>query len=176
VKRNGSERILNDDRDLIEAIRRSQTCLLEPMKPENCEAAWRSGFQRILDDLETHKTDKKGLPRSKTRIAVILPVGYRGGSLRGAKLLAQAVEAGSRQAGQDAEVVLAHLNDPASYPDEEFADLPPSILRRIAGGYLDRRKLAAPWSMQVLDRPLSSAAYLVPDDSIGSSWIAIYGS
>ena len=161
------ERILNDDRDLIDAVRRSQKCLLEPMKPENCEAAWRSGFKRILDELEKHKTDKSGLPEGKKRIAVILPVGYRGGSLRGAKLLAQAVEAGSRQAGQDVEVVLAHLNDPASYPDEEFADLPPSILRRTYNWrILGREEAFRAMVYAGLERPLTSANYIVPDDGI----------
>ena len=61
--------------------------------------------------------------RGKARIAVILPIAYRGGTFRGAKILAQAIELGGRQAGQDIEVILAHLDDPVRYPDDEFADL-----------------------------------------------------
>lgn len=161
------ERILNGDKDLIEAIRRSQTSLLKPMKPENCEAAWRSGFQRIRGELEKNKADKPIVTRSKTRIAVILPVVYRGGSLRGAKLLAQAIEAGARQAGQDVEVVLAHLNDPASYPDEEFADLPPSIMRRPYNWRILGQEAAyRAMTYAGLERPLAAANYLVPDDGI----------
>jgi hypothetical protein len=72
----------------------------------------------------------KKIIRGKARIAVILPHIYLGGTFRGAKLLAQAIELGSRQAGQDVEVVLAHLDDSARYPDDEFADLPATIKRR----------------------------------------------
>ena len=61
----------------------------------------------------------KKIIRGKSRIAVILPDVYQGGTFRGAKMLAQAIELGSRQAGQDVEVVLAHLDDSARYPDDE---------------------------------------------------------
>ncbi len=64
------------------------------------------------------------------RIAVIVPIGYRGGSLRGAKLLAEALWYGSRQAGEPAEIVLGHLNDSELYAETEFADFPSYISRR----------------------------------------------
>jgi glycosyltransferase involved in cell wall biosynthesis len=161
------ERILNDDWDLIEAIRISQVCLLEPMKPENCEAAWHEGFQRILAGLERAKASQKIAPIGKPRIAVIVPVAYRGGSLRGAKMLAQAIELGSRQAGQDAEVVLAHLDDPVSYPEEEFADLPATIKRRpYQWQLLKQDEACRAMAYAGLEQPMVSATYQVPDDGI----------
>jgi glycosyltransferase involved in cell wall biosynthesis len=161
------ERILNDDWDLIEAIRISQVCLLEPMKPENCEAAWHEGFQRILAGLERAKASQKIVPIGKPRIAVIVPIAYRGGSLRGAKMLAQAIELGSRQAGQDAEVVLAHLDDPVSYPEEEFADLPATIKRRpYQWQLLKQDEACRAMAYAGLEQPMVSATYQVPDDGI----------
>lgn len=126
------KRILADDWVLIEKIRASQAVLLEPMKPENCEPAWRDGFVRIVAELARWRGEQAARPavNMRKRVAVILPVGYRGGSLRGAIALAQAIHLGSRQRGEDAEVVFAHLDDPASYSDDVFSDLPVSINRR----------------------------------------------
>lgn len=124
------ERILNDDWQLIESIRQSQCVLLEPMKAENCQQAWRDGFQRILGELEISRSEQAQRHIKPKRIAVILPVGYRGGSLRGAKLLAQALFLGSRQFNEPVEVVFLHLDDEEMYPEEEFADLYPGIKRR----------------------------------------------
>ncbi|MES2536071.1 MAG: glycosyltransferase [Pseudomonadota bacterium] len=160
-------RILGDDRTLVADIRGSQMCLLEPMKPENCAAAWRAGFQRILGSLQKKAfAPPTGVPR-KSRIAVIVPVGYRGGSLRGAKLLALAIESGSRQAGQEAEVVLAHLDDPDCYRDNAFDDLPPSIKRRpYKWRIIGREEAQRAMAYAGLERPMESAHYQVPDDGI----------
>jgi glycosyltransferase involved in cell wall biosynthesis len=161
------ELILNDDWNLIEAIRKSQVCLLEPMKPENCEAAWREGFQHILARLKEAKASQSIASMGKIRIAVIVPVFYRGGCLRGAKMLAQAIELGSRQAGQDAEVVLAHLDDPVRYPDEEFLDLPATIKRRpYQWQLLKQDEACRAMAYAGLEQPMVSATYQVPDDGI----------
>lgn len=123
-------RILNDDWALINSIRQSQSILLEPMKPENCVQAWRDGFRHILAELEVSRAEQSKRRTKPKRIAIILPVEYRGGTLRGAKLLAQAIYQGSRQVNEAVEVVLLHLADAETYPDEEFADLFPGIKRR----------------------------------------------
>lgn len=129
--RNKIHRILNDDLALIEDIRKHQVRLLDLMRPENCEQAWRDGFKHILNELELAKAPRPAvIAKPRKRIAVIVPIGYRGGSLRGAKMLAHALWEGSRQANENADVVLAHLDEPATYPDEEFDDLHPAILRR----------------------------------------------
>lgn len=126
------ERILADDWRLIERIRNSQTVLLDPMTPENCEPAWREGFARIASELEAWHVQQAARPKAvrRQRVAVILPVGYRGGSLRGALALAKALYLGSRQWKEDADIVFVHLDDPVAYSDEEFEDLPNAISRR----------------------------------------------
>ena len=126
------KRILADDWGLIDRIRKSQVVLLDSMRPENCETAWRDGFARIESDLEAWRAEQAMRPQvsQRKRVAVILPVGYRGGTLRGAQALAKALYLGSRQWGEDADIVFLHLDDPATYSDEDFADLPDAVLRR----------------------------------------------
>jgi len=157
-------RILDDDRGLIDAIRKSQLKLLEPMKPENCIGAWQAGFRRILGSLRSDNVVP--LVRSH-RIAVIVPTGYRGGSLRGAKLLAQAIEAGGLQAGCKVEVVMGHLDDGEIYSEDEFADLPRSVRRRpfkwqVLPEDEARRALAYAGLPQDIEAP----HYQVPNDGI----------
>lgn len=131
-------RILEGDRKLIDSIRATQGVLLERMEADNLRQAWRDGLARIEADLQTARAERAeratlavALPaRKRPRIAVLLPIGYRGGTLRGAKLLAQALYLGSREAGEAADVVLLHLDDPALYPPEEFADLQRGVARR----------------------------------------------
>lgn len=126
------ERILNDDWELIERIRSSQTVLLEEMRAERCEPAWRDGFARIAEELTQWRAEQEQRPKivRRKRIAVILPVEYRGGTLRGAQVLARALHLGSRQWGEDADVVFFYPDDQAAYPASEFSGLSPEILRR----------------------------------------------
>lgn len=56
------------------------------------------------------------------RVAVMVPLAYRGGSLRAAKDLARMLQTGSRAAGADIEVVLACLSGFYDF-DREFADV-----------------------------------------------------
>ncbi|ABO51632.1 glycosyl transferase, group 1 [Desulforamulus reducens MI-1] len=162
------KKILNDDWSLIEEIRNSQTCLLEPMRPENCEGAWQEGFSRILEGLERSRKRLLTPDRRQYRIVVFIPVGYRGGSLRAAKLLAQAIDLGSRQASEPAEVILAHLDNPSLYPDEEFNDLPTNIKRRpFWWRVVDSKEAYRAMVYAGLDYlPMESASYQIPDDGI----------
>lgn len=164
------KRILADDRSLIERIRMSQVVLLEPMKPENCELAWREGFERIASDLEVWRHEQAVRPKitRRKRVAVILPVAYRGESLRGALALAKALYLGSRQWGEDADVVFVHLDDPATYPDDVFVDLQDNIARRA----FNWRILSAAESRRAMRyagfqgwEP-SHDNYMVPDDGM----------
>lgn len=128
--RNKIGRILNDDEKLIQRIRSSQQVLLEPMRAENCVDAWRVGFDRIVSELSSYRAEQQARPLAKRKkVAVVVPVEYRGGSLRGAKLMAQALYSGSRQWNEPVDVVLLHLDLPC-YNDEEFSDLDEYIQRR----------------------------------------------
>jgi glycosyltransferase involved in cell wall biosynthesis len=126
------ERILNDDMDLIHQIRSSQSVMLHAVASEDLELEWRTGLARILDELTASRSALAARPsiNRRKRIAVIVPIGYRGGTLRGAQLLAEAIFLGSRQAEEPVDVVLVHRDMPEYYPEEEFAGLPSEIARR----------------------------------------------
>lgn len=161
-------RILNDDWNLIKKIKESQIQLLDNMRPENCLDAWRNGFDKVLAYLgDVQAAPALIAPKKKKRIAVIVPVGYRGGSLRGAKLLAQALWAGSRQWKEDADIVFGHLDDSAIYSDEEFDDLHPEISRR-AFSWRDLDVAASRRAMAYAGHGCATAmsTTIVPDDGM----------
>lgn len=128
------ERILGNDRRLIDRILATQPILLEGMQPERCEPAWREGLQHLRESLDAcrQEHEERPLPTRRKRIAVCLPVAYGGGSLRAAVLLARALRLGSRQAGEECEIVLLHPDAPeyTLEADERFAGCPPDIRRR----------------------------------------------
>ncbi len=161
------KRVLDDDRQLIEQIRQSQSVLLEAMHPDNCFQAWQTGFTKILSKLEQSRSQIRPIILArKQRIAVLLPLGYRGGSLRGAKLLAEAIKLGSQQAGEDVEVVLGHLDLPELYEPADFADLLPDIkVRSFQWKTLsadESRRAVTYWGGE----SVIAQAYQVPDDGM----------
>jgi glycosyltransferase involved in cell wall biosynthesis len=173
------QRVLSGDRELISNIKQSQARLLEPMKSETCEVAWRAGLERITGG---PKLAWPELPRARTpkrRIAVIVPIKYRGGSLRGAKLLARAIATGSRMDGDDIEVVFGHLDDPACYPKEAFEDLPVSIKRRpYRWRIVPHDEAVRACAYAGLSGSLKDQTYQAPDDGISQFtdcdlWIVI---
>jgi glycosyltransferase involved in cell wall biosynthesis len=160
-------RILAGDQDLIGKIRASQPVLLEKMRPAGLESAWRAGLDRVLSELERSRVARPAVTR-RPRIGVVVPLNYRGGTLRSAKLLAEAIGRGSRQFSEDADVVFAY---PAEAKDEQTADrwdvgLPSFVSKRtIAWHVLD------PDSAQRAMRYAGHAGwvavaerYMVPDD------------
>ena len=161
-------RILDGDRRLIDAIRAGQHRMLELMKPENCVDAWGAGMTRVLDGLERARNTARPATPRKPRIAVILPIVYGGGTLNSTKQLAQALHLGSRQAGEAADIVFAHPEDAAAYPDSLFADLPPAIKRR---SFRWRRldpgaaRIAAAYAAPGLE-PTEPSSFLLPEDGI----------
>jgi glycosyltransferase involved in cell wall biosynthesis len=123
------KKILAGDASLIKSIRKTQATLLLAIKAENCAPIWQSNFRRVLDELEKNRREQEICPHRQTKIAVVIPVAYKGGTLRGAKLLAQAIYHGSAQAGEPSEVILLHL-DCDSYSDNDFSDLCHEVKRR----------------------------------------------
>ncbi|MGX9431737.1 MULTISPECIES: glycosyltransferase family protein [Bradyrhizobium] len=159
------ERILAGDKQLIGQIRESQAVLLDSMKAEHCEPIWRSGIELILK--RTAEARSTAPIVRKKRVAVILPVAYRGGSLRGAKLLAHAVAIGSQHFGSPVDVVFGHLDDPTSYPDREFDDLPDHIERRaFHWRTLPQGQAIRACAYAGVEGPLLPTTYAVPDDGI----------
>jgi glycosyltransferase involved in cell wall biosynthesis len=125
-----AQRMLDGDQLLIERVRKSQVALLESMTAERCRTAWSAGIELVLDRLAVERSNVSTLLPRRKRIAIILPLAYRGGSLRGAKLLARAVYEGSRQCNEAAEVVFLHIDDPKIYSDADFEDLHEGVDRR----------------------------------------------
>jgi glycosyltransferase involved in cell wall biosynthesis len=173
-------RILNDDWKLINSIRATQGVLLEPMKAENCKPSWKLGFDRMLTELAISKKEQLLRPVKVKRIAIIVPVGYRGGSLRGTKLLAEALLEGSKQWGEPAEVVLLHLDNDEVYSPEEFSDLHKDVkVRSFKWKVLDQdaARRAMHYSGHEGWEPVSGS-YVVPDDGIKQlmdcdAWVVI---
>lgn len=161
------ERILNDDWKLIEDIRSTQLQLLNSMKPANCEGAWQKGYERILGALEVAKTNKLIMQNKQVRVAVIVPVAYRGGSLRAAKLLARAIDIGAKRNNERVEVIFAHLDSAEGYSDDELSDLPETIKRRLyKWKYLKLDEARRAMAYAGLEKEIYDSKYQFPADGI----------
>lgn len=107
--------------------------------------------------------------KQKYKIAVILPVGYRGGSLRGAKLLATAIETGSRQAGEPADVVLGYIQESTFDEDDLFFDLPSSITPRpFIWKIMDLKEACRALEYAGIQCDVLRDKYQVPDDGMNN--------
>jgi len=162
------QRLLDGDRSFIDKIRNSQGRLLDRLRPELLEPAWRQGIPRVLYELKRARVCRPG-PSRRRRIAVMLPVVYRGGTLRSAKLLAQALWIGSRQAGEDADVVFGYPEAGGPAGSGWDAGLPPEISRR----NLKWRVLEPDAALRAMRfagnptwEPVYDVLYTVPDDGI----------
>lgn len=123
-------RVLSGDRALIESIRSTQHVLLDAIRAENCAPTWQSGMLRVLGEMDSLIAIEAARRKRRAKVAVVLPVAYRGGSLRGAKLLAEAVRHGSAEAGEPADVVFLYPEAEGDYADEDFLELHQGIKRR----------------------------------------------
>ncbi len=159
------QRILKDDWKLIDHIRQSQVCLLEGMNPKNFIEAWDVGFDRILQDLEYSRRSSLILKAKPKRIAVIIPIAYGGGSLRGTKLLLQAIARGSQNAGESIELVLGCLEK--AYDEVEFQDLDiPISIRTYEWCKLTRDQATQSLIYAGFEVPSYIPEYQVPDDGM----------
>lgn len=177
--RSKAERLLAGDRGLMKAIRDSQSVLLEPMLARNCSGKWQENFAAMLDGNTRLDRDQTTSPERPIRIAVIVPVGYRGGSLRGAKMVAHALLEGAKRNAARVEVVFGHLDDATTYSDREFADLDPKISRRpFLWRTLDGQEAACAIKLAGSDAGIDQEHYAVPDDGMAqfcdcSLWVII---
>lgn len=123
-------RLMNGDKSLIDAICSSQQALLKSVDAEVLSSAWTVGVQRLEADLQVLTQIECQRTSKPKRIAIILPEAYRGGTLRGALMLAQAVYLGSRQCSEAVEVVFAYREDSNLYSEDDFVELGADIARR----------------------------------------------
>ena len=163
------KRILSGDRALIETIRASQPVLLEKMHPEGMEPAWRKGIAQVLSGLEIARVPRPA-PVRRPRIAIVLPVAYRGGTLRSAKLLAEAIWRGSRHHREDADVIFASPPDPWMGNAEDKQDphlLSFATVRTIGWNVLeaDSARRAMRYAGHE-DWSPTAERYILPDDGV----------
>lgn len=166
------KQLLAGDSTLQDQIRQSQLVLIKAMAFEPKIDAWRSAWEQVRSQLLVQRQERLARPnlltKHKQRIAVIVPVGYRGGSLRGAKLLAQTLQIGAEQSGRSAEVVLLHLDNQDLYMSTEFDDLPSTIKTRAFKWRTlkaDEARRAMRYAGHAHWEP-SAAEYVVVDDGI----------
>lgn len=161
-------RILSGDSGLINAIKQAQKKILSALLPEKCIKDWQSELHMIISSLSrlSHSMDREDADK-RPSIAVILPLSYRGGSFRGVKLLANAIYKGSVQAGNEARVILGHLDDKKIYPDHEFDDLDKHIIRRVYRWQdLDRETARRAMTYAGVDVSLENLEYQAPNDGM----------
>ena len=117
------KRLMNGNQSLLRSIKESQYILLYKMDPEYCHQFWISGINKI-QTLQNEFFDKRPtISSKKKKIAVIIPEKYKGGTLRSAISLVKAFYEGSRICGDEAEIILAHIDDPELYSKEDFAEV-----------------------------------------------------
>ncbi len=162
-------RLMRGDQSLIEHIRSSQKVLLQAMDAESLAPAWQLGLARLSADLCTLSKGGgiRGAAKRKKRVAVILPQAYRGGTLRAALMVAEALRLGSSQCGEVAEVVFAYRQDTDIYDDDDFSGLNPDIKRRT----FRWRELSAAESHRAMhfaghEGWHTDASHIVPDDGM----------
>lgn len=164
-------RLLAGEASLMAQVLNSQPVLLRNMTVEHCLAGWSLGFtllKRAAIAAREATTARPLAAQRRKRVAVILPVAYRGGTLRAAKSLAQALVIGSAQQGEKADIALLHVDDPITYSEEDFWDLDAAVHRRP----FKWKELDASEARRAMryagykDWEPTSSTYLVPDDGI----------
>ncbi|MFT4058199.1 MAG: hypothetical protein QM652_01475 [Legionella sp.] len=161
------KRIFNHDKLFIEHLRLTQAVLLEAMKPENCKETYKRNFNLILDELATYRHSLAKHSKPQKRIAVILPLTYSGGTLRGMNLLIKALLVGSKLDNEDVEIIIAHPDNERLYNDDTYSDVPTTFRRVFHWKMLDKE--AACRAMIYAGHgewQATETNYIVPDDGI----------
>jgi glycosyltransferase involved in cell wall biosynthesis len=157
------KRILNNDQQLILEIRESQPALLHTITKEYCEPIWRSNFPLIEGSVELAKQSQK--TSARRRVAVFLPQAYHGGTLNVVKMLAKMLHKGSREMGQEVDVVFAHLESDI-YKKSDFIDLEQQSIQRrtFQWKFINQAQLANVLTLEGIDFKPGGDFYAVPDD------------
>ncbi|MEJ5126313.1 glycosyltransferase [Comamonas sp. MYb21] len=160
-------RLMKGDKGLAETIRNSQQVLLKSVDAELLSSTWKAGVQQLEGDLQILSQIESKRPSRPKRIAVILPEAYRGGTLRGALMLAQAIHIGSRQCGEAVEVVFAYREDSNLYGEDDFVDLGKDIaLRPFRWHQLSSKEACRAMHFAGHEGWFSASSHVVPDDGM----------
>lgn len=161
------EHILNDDWGLINRIKQSQVELIDSINSSACINSWNSGLSQIRKKLNDWRSIDFPVRKTKKRIAVIVPIPYRGGSLRGAKLLAQSIAIGSMQMGESVDVVLGYLAESTDDAKFEFSEFDNSVKTRLyQWSFLSTDEACRAMAYAGLEFTPSTETYQIPDDGM----------
>ena len=116
--------ILNDDWQLINHIRTSQTILLEPISYNNCRDTWVKSMNTVINALPERSPV---LAPFRKKIGIILTLHYQDDILRYGQLLARALLIGSRQNNEETDIVLTYLEDPKTVANQAVEELESDI-------------------------------------------------
>jgi len=158
--------IINNDQGFIKKVTESQMILLQAMSYEKLKPFWVENLPKIMQ-LRNDRSKITSNDYSKKKIAVILPLEYLGGSLRGAILLANAIKAGTDISGDNCKVVFYH-QDSSIYNRIMFEDLDENIsIRPFKWKKLDARQAEKMMAYAGYDEWYSSHnEFIIPDDGI----------
>lgn len=118
-------KIFNDNQNkLTQKIQTEQLTLLKRLAPEFCQPYFKKAFNKIIEQLYQIKPEVQ----KSIRIAIILPIAYRGGSLRGCISLINSIIKGALFCGDHLEVVFAYLEN--HYDELLLSDLNPTCKHR----------------------------------------------
>jgi glycosyltransferase involved in cell wall biosynthesis len=160
-------RILNDDWGLINRIKKSQIELIDSINSSACVNSWISGLSQIRKSLNDWRLIDFPVRKRKKRIAVIIPIPYRGGSLRGAKLLAQSIAVGSMQRGESVDVVLGYLAESTDDAKFEFSEFDKSVKTRVyQWSFLNTDEACRAMAYAGLEFTPSAETYQIPNDGM----------
>lgn len=160
------ERVLFGDKKLIDSIKNEQTVLLDSMSKKTCAPIWRQGIKRI----EQVSSRRQSFPlANQPRIAVMLPVAYRGGSMRAAISLAKMFSVASKLSGKAAEVIFAAPTE-CLEKDEQILDLKANGIkvRSFSWKKLSWDTAKAALCMEGCVNPPLQQEYIVPDDGVNN--------
>lgn len=162
------QKILNGNTRFIAEVVADQDTLLQMFSAVIVQEQWKNSWIRIQTELATLREQTAVRTVKPKRIAIIVPVKYRGGSLRGTKLLAEALYIGSRESGEAAEIIIFHLDDKETYTPDAFDDVDVNIKQRAYTWRkldADEARRAMRYSGQEDWEPRSSI-YQTPDDGV----------
>lgn len=153
--KNKIKRILNDDWNLINSIRKSQVSLLNSMKAENCYDDWLQGFVKI-NALVTKNKKQISVVAAKTyRIAIFVhenDVPYE------LQLMYQMLTQGAHSAGKDIELLFAFEEG------KEPLIKPKTPYRLFKWKMLNHATSVRMFAYTNCSRKLSECGYFLPDD------------
>ncbi|WP_312318280.1 hypothetical protein [Atlantibacter hermannii] len=160
------KRLMEGDKKFTSQLKKSQEKLLVAMDFERLLPYWNKAFHTIQKTSFNSQIPLKEQYKEK-KIAVILPIGYLGGSLRGAILIANELYENSVKNNEPCKVIFYHINDEI-YQSDMFEDLNPRIsIRPFKWKTLDRAE--AHRSMEYAGYEgweNKSNEYFIPDDGI----------